>query len=125
MILTLFFNGTILTFDKNDTETEALAIYEDKILWVGSEKTVREEIDQFLKTSDNDKGTKIHVEEIDLEGKLVVPGFIDTHMHPVLAIYFKTQLLVSNIKSYAELALHLSGSFIVFIIERYDEIKVS
>ncbi|MHA1674228.1 MAG: amidohydrolase family protein, partial [Promethearchaeota archaeon] len=104
MTITLFFNGIILTLDEEDTETEAMAIYEDKILCVGSEKEVRENISHFISTQESEVNKKIDLEEVDLKGKLTVPGFIDTHMHPFLAIYFKTQLLVSNITSYADLS---------------------
>ena len=104
MKISLFFNGIVLTFDNNDSEVDALAIYQDKILFVGSENEVREKIVHYIKKQGTETSEEITLEEIDLKGKLVVPGFIDSHMHPILAIYFKTQLSVSNIKSYSELS---------------------
>jgi len=102
--ISLFFNGIVLTFDSNDSEFDALAIYKDKILFVGPEKEVREKIIQYRYKYDTEASEELSLEEIDLKGKLIVPGFIDSHMHPILAIYFKTQLSVSNIKSYSELS---------------------
>ncbi|MHA1899333.1 MAG: amidohydrolase family protein, partial [Promethearchaeota archaeon] len=83
-----------------------MAISGEKILYVGSEKKTREKIEQYVnKLKDEADGQdQVILEEIDLNGKFVVPGFIDSHMHPILAIYFKTQLSVSSIKSYAELS---------------------
>ena len=50
---------------------------------------------------------KIELQEIDLEGACIVPGFNDAHMHPGFYVYKKTQLDLSGVKSYAELQTHL------------------
>ena len=104
MKISLFFNGTVLTFDNNDSEFDALAIYQDKILFIGSENEVREKTTHYINEQGTGTSEELSLEEIDLNGKLVVPGFIDSHMHPILAIYFKTQLSASKIKSYSELS---------------------
>ena len=64
----LLVNGVIATQDEKDSFVEALAIKDDKIAKVG---TTAEILD--LKK----EGTEI----IDLGGKLVLPGFNDSHMH--------------------------------------------
>lgn len=61
-------NGVVYTVDASMSRAEALAVSGDKILAVGSDT----EIATFV-----DAGTRV----IDLNGKTVVPGFIDSHYH--------------------------------------------
>ncbi len=62
-------NGRIVTVDKDFSIQEAMAIRENHILRIGKEKDV-------LKT----KGSS--TEMLDLHGKTVLPGLIDSHVHP-------------------------------------------
>src|SRR5262245_30589218 len=62
-------HGKIASVDKQFSIHEALAVKDGRILALGSDK-------QVLKL----KGAKTEV--IDLEGKLVLPGLIDSHVHP-------------------------------------------
>lgn len=73
---TIVVNGKIVTMDNHDilstdpgTIVEAMAIRQGLILATGS----RNEIMQMAKP-----GTKI----MDVQGKTVIPGFIETHIHP-------------------------------------------
>jgi predicted amidohydrolase YtcJ len=68
--ITILYNGKIVTVDEAFSIAEAVAISEGKFLRVGKSGKVR-----ALADSDS--------EEIDLEGKMVVPGFIDTHPHVI------------------------------------------
>jgi predicted amidohydrolase YtcJ len=61
-------NGKILTVDKNFSTAEAVAVSGNKIAAVGSDADV-------MKL----KGSNTQV--IDLKGKTVVPGLIDSHRH--------------------------------------------
>ena len=61
-------NGKIVTVDKDDTIVEAVACKGEKIIKVGTNK----EIEAY---------TGKHSKVIDLGGKLVTPGFVDTHVH--------------------------------------------
>src|SRR5690349_2133308 len=65
-------NGKIVTADKKFSIHQALAISGEKILRVGSNEEV-------LKT----RGAKTQL--IDLGGKTVLPGLIDSHVHPTAA----------------------------------------
>ena len=67
----LLANGNILTMNPNQPAASAMAVKEGKILAVGDLVTVKETA-----------GT--NYEYVDLEGKTVVPGFIETHDHLVL-----------------------------------------
>jgi predicted amidohydrolase YtcJ len=61
-------DGNILTVNPSQPHAEAVAIKNDRILHVGT----NEEVKLYVR-----KDTKI----VNLEGKTVVPGFIDTHIH--------------------------------------------
>jgi len=61
-------NGNVITMDDENPRAEAIAVKDGKIVFVGSSREVREFI-----------GDKTQV--IDLKGRTVVPGFIDTHIH--------------------------------------------
>jgi predicted amidohydrolase YtcJ len=114
LTIKLFYNCTILTVDKIDSKAEAMAIFKDKILAIGKETEVHNETYKFKENFKRDLNKIIRVVEIDLGGACIIPGFIDAHMHPVVAIYFKTQLNLKSVKNYLELEA---------IIKREDKIK--
>ena len=64
----IFINGKIWTVDDSNPVAEAVAVRDDKIIFVGSNSDVK----KFA-----DAKTKI----IDLKGRLMLPGFIDDHTH--------------------------------------------
>lgn len=61
-------NGNIITVDKQNTIVEAIAISGDTIIAVGSTKQLTELVGAETKV-------------INLKGKTVIPGFIDSHAH--------------------------------------------
>lgn len=65
---TAFINTKIYTVSEKQPYAEALIIEGNKILSVGSEEEIKKLIN---------KDTKV----IDLQGKLMLPGFIDNHVH--------------------------------------------
>ena len=67
----VFINGEIVTVNINNDIKEALAVNENKIIFVGS----NEEAKQYI-------GDKTQV--IDLGGKSLLPGFIDAHQHVLI-----------------------------------------
>ncbi len=64
----ILFNGKVVTVDKDGSEAEAVAVKDGKIIKVDGTSGVLQ-----LARSDTVK--------IDLKGKLLLPGFIDTHEH--------------------------------------------
>jgi len=64
----ILINGKIVTMDQSIPQAEALAVKGDRIVKVGSTK----EINAYVNAA-----TKV----IDLQGRLAVPGFIDSHAH--------------------------------------------
>jgi len=69
---TILVNGKILTVDKQFSTREAIAIRDGKIMAVGSSSEIRKQA-----------GPKTRV--IDLQGRTVIPGFIDSHIHAIRA----------------------------------------
>ena len=66
---TAFINGKIVTVDQENTVTEAVAIKNGRILRVGTNDHIEEVVCEE---------TEVH----NLEGKTLLPGLIDSHMHP-------------------------------------------
>ncbi|HAP54484.1 MAG TPA: amidohydrolase, partial [Spirochaetaceae bacterium] len=67
-----FKNGRVLTVNDKNEIVEALAIEGDKIVFTGSDA----ELQKIL-----DPDTRV----IDLKGRTLMPGFIDSHFHPILS----------------------------------------
>ena len=65
---TLFINGNVITLDDTDTLAEAIAVSGGRIAAVGTEAQARLQ-----------QGPSTVI--IDLEGKALLPGFIDSHSH--------------------------------------------
>ncbi|WP_132791260.1 amidohydrolase [Tenacibaculum skagerrakense] len=66
----LYFNAKIYTVNKNQLWAEAMIVEGNTIVFIGSNSEARKVLEDGS-------------EEIDLEGKLVLPGFHDVHMHPM------------------------------------------
>ena len=63
----LLYNGKVFTADENHSISEAVAVDGEKIVAVGTSKDLQAKYKA--------------VKEIDLQGKLVTPGFNDAHIH--------------------------------------------
>jgi len=75
-VKTIYVNGDIVSLDNSNRRCQALATSGDRILALGS----NEEIKTLATTA-----SKV----VDLDGKTVLPGFIDPHGHFFLSCYFK------------------------------------
>jgi hypothetical protein len=89
--------------DSEDSEADAMAIFQDKILAVGSKRNVRSSLTKFIEKNRAEKVGSLSLRETDLKGACIVPGFIDAHLHPGVYIYYKTQLDLSGVKGYSDL----------------------
>lgn len=95
----IFTNGRVYTMDPGRNWAEAVAISGNKIIKVGKD----EEIEAL---ADN------NTVRTDLNGKMVIPGMIDAHCHPISAAFFNTGLIldfndptepmIDKIKKYVE-----------------------
>ena len=69
---TIYYNGRIVTVSDARPIAEAVAIRGNHFLAVGSNQEV-------LRTAD------ARTKKIDLRGRTVLPGLIDSHTHPIMA----------------------------------------
>ncbi|MDQ3686748.1 MAG: amidohydrolase [Acidobacteriota bacterium] len=69
---TILYNGNILTMNNRQPRAQAIAIADGRFLAVGTNDEVRPLADA-------------RTVKINLEGKTIVPGFIDAHSHPAVA----------------------------------------
>jgi predicted amidohydrolase YtcJ len=77
---TVLVNGKVVTLDEKSAVREALAIRDGKILALGTSAEIRKLA-----------GKQTHL--IDLQGRTVIPGLIDSHMHAIrAALSFSTEV---------------------------------
>lgn len=69
----IFKNGVVYTIERKSPKAEAVAVTGKKIAYVGTNKGV----DAFVGSN-----TKV----IDLKGRMLLPGFVEAHIHPTMAI---------------------------------------
>lgn len=86
----LYFNGDILTLE-DELYTEAVLVKGDKIYKVGKKEDLLKEADE-------------NVELIDLQGKTLMPAFIDPHSHFSGYASSFTQVDLTELISFAEIA---------------------
>ena len=88
-------NGKIWTVDKETPTAEAIAIWQDRILAIGSSK----DMGSFI-----GENTKV----IDLNGKLVLPGFNDNHTHFAEGGFWLTGVKLKDAKGEEEFGQRLA-----------------
>ena len=86
----LFINGKVYTMNSSDTIAEAVLINEEKIEKVGSKADI---LDYLQKNNIE------NYEEINLQGKVLLPGMIDTHTHFFEVAKTKIAIDLSSAKS--------------------------
>jgi predicted amidohydrolase YtcJ len=90
----LITNASVQTVDANGTVAEAVAIADEKIIYVGDAAGAESYIDDDTKV-------------IDMKGGTVMPGMVDSHMHPAMsaaAYMYEISLhtVTANVDSYLE-----------------------
>jgi predicted amidohydrolase YtcJ len=87
---TILLNGKIITVDAKGSTREALAIREGRIIALGSSAEMRKLAGP---------GSRV----IDLQGRTVVPGLIDSHLHAIrAALSFSTEVNWIGVRSLQE-----------------------
>lgn len=94
----LFYNGNIFTSEWQKLYVQAMLVQNGVITWTGSDEEAL-----LLKAKD--------VQCIDLQGRTVIPGFIDAHMHPVMLAEYSRQIacLPPKINSIEELVKEIAA----------------
>ena len=89
-------NGKVWTVDRSRPEAEAIAVWRDRILLVGSSEEVRQLA-----------GPKTRV--IDLKGRRVLPGFYDSHVHLFGGGLLLSQVNLKDARNEAEFGRRLKA----------------
>ena len=77
----LFINGKIFTSNEEQLYAEAMLVEDGRIKWAGGGSQAR-----ILQDS-------LKPEEVtDLQGRTVIPGFVDAHMHPMMLAEYSRQI---------------------------------
>lgn len=87
----LYTGGDIVTLEADVPRAEALATAAGRIIAVGTEAACRDALGRADFT------------HFDLAGRSLLPGFIDTHLHPVMLVYFDANADLRGVRSIAEL----------------------
>jgi len=87
---TVILGGKIYTSDDKQAEVEAVVIKGDRIEFAGNEKEAREWIGEKTKV-------------VDLQGKTMTSGFIESHGHIMGLGYNELQLDLMDVKSFEEI----------------------
>jgi hypothetical protein len=93
----LYFNGVIRTMDPTHPTPLAIAVKDGKIVTVGNKGTCAAALGKGY-------------EPVDLQGRTLLPGFIDTHLHPVMVIYFSINCDLGSAASMGELKQELRSA---------------
>ncbi len=96
-------NASVYTVDKERSWAQAIAIADDKIVFVGTDTDVEPYIDSDTVV-------------MDLNGKMVLPGFVDAHAHPSHAMDY-----VGNISLYSLDSLDAYKATITDFVEKHSE----
>ena len=91
----IYFGGPIYTMESNQ-KVEAIAVRHGKIVTTGSKANCLSALGHAPK-------------EIHLEGRTLLPGFIDTHLHPFLMMYFALNLDLKDVTTLDKLAQALKA----------------
>ena len=73
-------NANVITLDDRSSRAEAVAILGGRIVRVGT----------------NEEAMSMAVDPVtvlDMEGKTVVPGFVESHVHPVMAAHYNLEMV--------------------------------
>ena len=86
----VFHGGSVITMNDNQPTVKAVGIQGEHIIAVGTLEEVKKEM-----------SGNYHL--IDLEGKILLPGFIESHMHPISLLFFLVNVDLSACKSLVEI----------------------
>src|SRR5712692_8433415 len=91
---TILFNGRIVTLDARSSVHQALAIRDGRIVALGTNAQIKRLVGRESRGQDS---------IVDLKGRTVIPGLIDSHMHAIrAALSFSTEVNWIGTKSIAE-----------------------
>ncbi|HUE97348.1 MAG TPA: amidohydrolase, partial [Longimicrobiaceae bacterium] len=89
-------NGRVVTVEKDNRVFEAMAVRGERVAAVGSNA----EMDDLV-----GPGTTL----VDLEGRMVLPGLIDSHTHPVGAAMIEFDHAIPEMRTIADVLAHVEA----------------
>ena len=92
----LFVNGLVWTADAARPEAEAVLVRGERIEAVGTNEAVSEQASEGAK-------------RIDLAGRMLLPGFIESHSHPALASLLSSKLQVIGTQTLGDVQAALAA----------------
>lgn len=92
----IFHHGRIVTVDDRFRVLEALAVSGDRIVAVGSNEEVLALAGE-------------HTEKVDLQGRMVLPGLIDSHSHPPPASVYEFDHEIPTMNSIEEVLAYIAA----------------
>ena len=93
----VFFGGSIITMNDTKPSIQAVGIEGDKICAIGNLEEVKRKMGE-------------NCDLIDLNNSALLPGFIDSHLHPIAFLFFLINLDLKKVKSLKELNELLKNS---------------
>ena len=93
---TVFINGIVWTADPARPRAEAVLVRDDRIDYVGTNGEVAR------RTGAGDR-------VIDLKGRMLVPGFVESHSHPAVAGLLTSQLQIIGTRTVADVQAALKA----------------
>ena len=78
-----FINARVYTMNPKQPWADAVVIDDNRIVYVGETKTANKIVD---------KNTQV----FDLKGKMLLPGFIESHIHPAMGSLFASLILLNR-----------------------------
>ena len=109
---TLYYNGKIVTMWPERPVVECMTVASGRVLDVGTTQVVG-------------RKTGPRTKQINLQGRTVVPGLIDSHVHPISAALAESQGEIPVMRSFADLREHVermveAGNGLVFVPKVYS-----
>lgn len=92
----IYHNGSIVTMDENETIAEAIAIDGGTILATGKNQTILGLADTTTKM-------------IDLEGRSLLPGLIDSHTHPLGAAMIEFDHAIPDLHQISDVLTYIAA----------------
>ena len=93
---TLFVNGVVWTGNPTQSRAEAVLVRDGRIDYVGTSEEAARRADSSART-------------LDLKGKMLLPGFVESHSHPAVAGLLNSKLQVIGTQTVADVQAALKA----------------
>lgn len=92
----LFYNGKIFTSDVQNLFSDSMLVEDGKIRWIGElrdyERWNQRRCHDYSSSCNPETRNPETPERIDLQGRCVIPGIVDSHMHGIMTAQISKQI---------------------------------